>query len=298
MQIAEFMKTIKGLADNTRRAYEQSLYLIDASIKGDEPTPADMQKFLNHYEASSLHRHKAALKAYWEYRYANDPTQPWPFNRRSFLAPRTHQLRYVKPDVVMEMVNLAEHEDDRMFVLTLFQLGCRIHEIKLIDQDSLTEAGVVVKTKGGATKLKVLTRDFMVQLRRYAKGRRGFLFPRSYNYYYCLLKELGKKVGHPEVAPHMLRHARAVDLLRKGMKLPTLQQFLGHASINTTAIYLQVTGGELSEELEAIENGHAGPSAPEGPYPNVPRNNRVPLPPRKTPSGRVKAGRRVRSQNA
>jgi len=54
----------------------------------------------------------------------------------------------------------------------------------------------------------------------------------------------------------MLRHARAVDLLRKKMPLPFVQQFLGHVNINTTAAYLEITGGELGEELmEAEGNG-------------------------------------------
>jgi site-specific recombinase XerD len=254
MQVEKFLKTIKGLSDNTRRAYKQSLYLLEAVIKADEPTPAEMQKFLNTYGVSSLHRHKAALKAYWEWAC---PKEPWPFNRRSFLSPRTHALRYIRPEVVMEMAGKADNEDDRMYILTLFQLGCRIAELLAITADCLTDAGVVVKTKGGNTKLKILTKDFRETLARYAGKKKGHLFPRSYNYYYSVLKEVGKKVDHPEVSPHMLRHARAVDLLKKGMPLSFVQQFLGHASINTTAIYLQVTGDELGEMLEKVENGKA-----------------------------------------
>lgn len=66
--------------------------------------------------------------------------------------------------------------------------------------------------------------------------------------------KLAEKVGHPGVSPHMLRHARAVDLLNKGMPLPFVQQFLGHANINTTARYLLITGGELGQHLEEVEN--------------------------------------------
>lgn len=253
MQIQPFLKTINGLSDNTRRAYEQTLWQLDSATKGKEPTAESIQKFLNTFNAATLHRHKAAIKAYWEYRY---PKEIWPFNRRSFLAPRQHKLRYVNPEVVMEMIGKTKTEDDRMFLRTLFMLGCRIHELQEIDNEALTDAGVVVKTKGGQTKLKVLTKDFMLELRKYATGKRGKLFPMSYNYYYCLLKDLGKQVGHPEVALHMIRHARAVDLLNKGVKLPYLQQFLGHASMNTTAIYLTVQPSELLDEIEkADKNG-------------------------------------------
>ena len=255
MQIEQFLKSIKGLADNTRRAYEQTLWQLDSETKGKEPTADAIQKFLNTFNASTLHRHKAAIKAYWEYRFKGTE---WPFNRRSFLAPRQHVPRYVNPKVVYEMVEKADDPDDAMFIRTLFMMGCRIAELMSFENEMVTDAGVAVKVKGGSTKLKVFTKDFRDVFLRYAKGKRGRIFPMSYNYYYTLMKRLGKEVGHPELSPHVLRHARAVDLLRKGMKLSDLQQFLGHASINTTAIYLLITGGELAEQLEEVEGNHRG----------------------------------------
>jgi len=257
MEIEQFMKTIQGLSDNTRRAYEQSLYQYESYSKGAELTAAGMQKFLNQYNPSTLHRHKAAFKAYWEWKFTD---RVWPFNRRSFLAPRQQVLRYIAPAVTMELVDKAKNKDDRMAVLTLFILGCRISEFRQISVDNITDSGVLVTTKGGNTKLKLLTKDFMVTLRKYAKGKRGKLFPRSYNYYYSVLKELGKQVGHPEVAPHMLRHSRAVDLRRKGMTEAELQQFLGHASPMTTRIYEQVTGGEIADILERVDGKHKSQS--------------------------------------
>ena len=260
MQIKPFMKTIEGLSENTNRAYEETLWLFDSFVNGAEPTESTLKKFLNQYLPSSLHRHKAALKAYWEWM---NPKDPWPFNRRSFKAPRQQKLRYLNPAVVLDMADRAETVDDKMFVRTLFMLGCRIHEVQAVDAETLTEAGVVVKTKGGDTKLKHLTKEFMAELRKYAARKKGKIFPMSYNYYNHLVHELGKAAGHPEATPHMLRHARAVDLLRKGMPLSDLQQFLGHASINTTAIYLQITGGELSDVLEKVEHGNPITPPPE-----------------------------------
>ncbi len=41
-----------------------------------------------------------------------------------------------------------------------------------------------------------------------------------------------------------LRHGFAVYCITKGIPLPTVQKWMGHASMETTAIYLQVTGKE------------------------------------------------------
>jgi integrase/recombinase XerD len=39
------------------------------------------------------------------------------------------------------------------------------------------------------------------------------------------------------VHPHQLRHSRAIHLYRRGMPIPLLAEFLGHADISTTQIY-------------------------------------------------------------
>jgi len=248
MKINQFLATITGLSPNTQRAYKQTLWQLQSRIEGSEPTPEEILKFLNPYPTATLHRHKAAIKAYLEF-----TGRDWPFSKRQFTPRRRHIPRYVSSSVVEAMASVADLEDDSMFVTTLFTLGCRISELLRIHPGDITPDGVRMLTKGGDEKLKPITEDFYRKISNYARGKRGYLFPQSYSYYYKKLKELGAKVGHPEMSPHVLRHARAVDLLRKKMPLPFVQQMLGHASINTTAIYLEITGGELGDELRKVE---------------------------------------------
>lgn len=249
MQIKEFLKTIEGMAANTQSAYEQTLWQLHNVTRGDEPTTEEIKKFLSRYGSSSIHRHKAAIKAYLEFQ-----GKPWPFTRRQFGVIRRRIPRYVNPDLV-ESIAAAGDEDDSMFVITLFTLGCRISELLGITREDIRDSGVEVITKGGYHRLKPVTRDFAQKLKNYAASKDGGVFPGKYSYYYKRLKELGKAAGVENISPHMLRHARAVDLRRKGMSLDLLQQFLGHASIMTTAIYLEIEPGELGAELEKVEGG-------------------------------------------
>ena len=44
--------------------------------------------------------------------------------------------------------------------------------------------------------------------------------------------------------PHILRHTRAIELLRAGVPVTIVQDILGHSALTTTAIYLKMSGQE------------------------------------------------------
>jgi site-specific recombinase XerD len=60
--------------------------------------------------------------------------------------------------------------------------------------------------------------------------------------------------GHsaPEVRlhPHLLRHSIAVHLLQHGADVRYIQQFLGHANLDTTKVYLRLVPGRLKEDYD------------------------------------------------
>jgi len=60
-----------------------------------------------------------------------------------------------------------------------------------------------------------------------------------------------KEAGLPQELshPHVLRHTRAIELLRAGVPVSVVQQLLGHAYLSTTAVYLRFSGTEIKTIL-------------------------------------------------
>src|SRR6266481_5493104 len=48
--------------------------------------------------------------------------------------------------------------------------------------------------------------------------------------------------------PHRFRHTFASDMVRAGVSLPALMQLMGHAQIQTTLVYMQITPLEVYQQ--------------------------------------------------
>ena len=56
----------------------------------------------------------------------------------------------------------------------------------------------------------------------------------------CQEANIPKELAHP----HILRHTRAIELLRAGVPVTIVQDLLGHSALTTTAVYLKMSGQE------------------------------------------------------
>ncbi len=78
------------------------------------------------------------------------------------------------------------------------------------------------------------------------------LFAVYRNVFYTIFQDLSEIAGIPkELAhPHILRHTRAIELLRAGVPITIVQDLLGHSALTTTAIYLKMSGQEMKSVLK------------------------------------------------
>ncbi len=152
--------------------------------------------------------------------------------------------------------------DHAMFQL-LFSTGLRVSELCALDSDiDLSRDELSVRGKGDKVRVVFLSPTAKAVVSIYLKKRKDMgealfvniargrehgerLTPRSIE---RIIKVYAAKAGiTKKVTPHVLRHSFATDLLSNGADIRSVQQLLGHASINTTQIYTHVTDAHLRE---------------------------------------------------
>ncbi len=150
---------------------------------------------------------------------------------------------------------------DRAVLELLFSTGLRVAELCALNSDlDLTLDEFSVRGKGEKIRVVFLSPAAKRALQEYGKARDDMgeaLFvdgrpkklhrigPRDVQRHikkYAALAGITKKVS-----PHVLRHSFATDLLSNGADIRSVQQLLGHASINTTQIYTHITDTHLRD---------------------------------------------------
>ena len=143
----------------------------------------------------------------------------------------------------------------------LFATGLRVGEVSSLNiQDFFMRESVYrVKGKGGRDRLAVVVDEETVRVQRKYLEARAQIETRSPALFLNssgmrlttqgianVIARLREAAGiKRHVTPHMLRHTVATLLLRNGVDIRIVQEFLGHASIATTQQYTHVTKEHL-----------------------------------------------------
>lgn len=147
-------------------------------------------------------------------------------------------------------------------MILLYDTGARNREIlDLRCRDIVTDKNspyIILHGKGKKIRTVPIMKETLEHLNSYCKrfhpvpNESDFLFYTVIHSKHCQMSDdnvarfikkystLAKQESNevPEkVTPHMFRHSRALHLYRKGLPLPLISEWLGHANIETTLIY-------------------------------------------------------------
>jgi integrase/recombinase XerD len=147
----------------------------------------------------------------------------------------------------------------------LFATGMRVGEVSALDlSDFLVEEAVFrVQGKGGRNRLAFAVDEKTLRIQREHLRARARIESSSAALFLNasgrrlstqgianVIAQLRREAGiERHVTPHMLRHTVATLLLRNGVDIRVVQEFLGHASIATTQRYTHITKEHLISVL-------------------------------------------------
>lgn len=172
-------------------------------------------------------------------------------------------------------------ERERAIVELLLSTGCRVSELVHIKRGEVKDGAVLVHGKGNKDRTVYLNARAQIALQKYMEEREDkeeWIFPGSVNlasekgctmrkykeqwYKHAeavidkpidiatieqLIRNLGKRAGVPNVHPHRFRRTCATFALRRGMPIEQVSKMLGHESIETTQIYLDLSEKDLEQ---------------------------------------------------
>jgi site-specific recombinase XerD len=163
---------------------------------------------------------------------------------------------------VRRILDCIRRPNFRICLSTIYACGLRIQEgvhLQVKDIDSKRGVLHVCRGKGNKDRYVPLPEPILERLRQYWVMHRHpvWLFPAIYGWKTRPVLEAGplhvrsiqrvferalQKSGiEKEATVHTLRHSWATHLLEAGVSLRVIQEYLGHASIQTTTLYTHLT---------------------------------------------------------
>jgi integrase len=176
--------------------------------------------------------------------------------------PKVSARRHLRPEEAAKLIAAAGKrgrypERDKLLLRLAYRHGLRASEAVGLRWDAFDLDGgslTIGRAKGGRTSTHTVARDDLSALRKMRKTTNGpWVFeterggPLSVDAMQYIVREAGIAASLGDaIHPHMLRHGAGYALINDGVDVRLVQEFLGHASITSTAIYTAISPKRLA----------------------------------------------------
>ncbi|MEM1510570.1 MAG: tyrosine-type recombinase/integrase [Thermofilaceae archaeon] len=256
----------EGLSEKTKRDYLGVVRIFLSELGDREPNLDDVVRFLSKYKDSPITQqtYAYALRHYFKCVGGIDPRKI-PVGRKE--SPEVRALTEDDVKKIVETIDLLGFPPQRALkykamIALAYELGLRIGELaKLKRRDLNVEKWecYVKREKGSVSGIVPITTDWVkdvvsLYLTRKPKEEE-LLFPNEKGEVYSVpalssrIRSIMKKAGYP-LKPHILRHTRATELLRRRVDFFTVSRILGHKNPIHTTTYLHLVVEDLRKMLE------------------------------------------------
>jgi integrase/recombinase XerD len=252
---------LRGLSEKTKQAYLaiNRDFLTFSNKEPDVVTRDDIRNYL----ANMISKRKQAPRSINQARSAllffyNEVLQ------KSFATIKIPKIKQSLPEVltiqeVKDIIDCCGSTKSKLALKLLYGTGMRVSElVNLKMTDIEPEQGIawVREGKGGKDRMILLPKSIIKDLPK----NHTYVFenqdrPLSERSIQLMVKRAAKNAKiAKKVTPHTLRHSFATHLLEAGNDLRTIQDLLGHSSLQTTQIYTHISSEQKKKIQSPLDN--------------------------------------------
>ncbi len=272
-----YIEIEKNYSIHTKAAYLKDLSLFfefctKEGIEFLEVEPVDFRSFFAYLmkkqamDKKTQSRRLSSLRTFYKLMHRNDFVKENPVLSVRFPKTKKNLPKNFTPNETEDLMDYEKpspnlEKRDKAILEILYSTGIRVFELVGAKLSDLASDMTTLKVLGKRQKERyVFIGDHAKEaLQNYLKER-----SLSDNSGYIFLNQKGKKLTtrgiryilstrrklmgfDKTVTPHKFRHTFATDLLDAGADIRAVQELLGHASLSSTQIYLNVSKDKLRE---------------------------------------------------
>lgn len=277
-EVAKFLEYLSkelNFSSNTIISYRQDLadfFCFGEKHKIDYKNlkREDVRKYLKYLDDcklknSTIARRISAIRSFYNYLLSNGVVENNIFNnvRNPKLEKKLpNYLSYEELAIILDNIDMSTEIGvrNRLIIEMFYATGCRVSELINIKMSDINTTNKSIKIMGKGSKERIVYYGEYAEyyLNKYLntgfnKGSK-YLFLNDKKEKFSIQEVeqvIHKLIEHlaikTHVTPHTLRHTFATHLLNNGADIKSVQELLGHASLNTTGIYTHVSNERLKE---------------------------------------------------
>lgn len=285
-RVQEFLDYItrqKNYSENTSKNYEIDILEFKEYLNKESINYLDidydfikgylMELYNRKLSRNSVARKLSSLRSFYKYLFNNELIKTNPFKYVSTPKKEKKLPKYLgveELELIFNTPNLVTPlgQRDKVILEVLYATGIRVSElvnIKVSDIDFYRKE-IRVLGKGNKERIDPFGDYCLESINLFLEdGRKKLLEKHHTDCDYLIINEKGKQITtrgvekiidniikkssiKRHVSPHMLRHSFATHLLNEGCDIRTVQELLGHESLESTQIYTHVS----NERIRAV----------------------------------------------
>jgi type 1 fimbriae regulatory protein FimB/type 1 fimbriae regulatory protein FimE len=177
-------------------------------------------------------------------------------------ATKAETIKFLTESEVKKLIGDISSKRDKAIFLLAYRHGLRASEVGLLQRNDFDEKQLrlnIHRLKGSLSGVHPLQADEVRILKSYLRTREDslpYLFPSrkgapiSRSMLDVLIKGYGETAKLPDNKRHfhVLKHSIATHLLDTGADIRFVQDWLGHANIQNTVVYAQISAGSRTQK--------------------------------------------------